>query len=116
MIRATQRNPQGLHYHQLPEPRVLLAVGDSAFQAPTEEDITEGSDPLVMRGYILAWAHRTDMPMTIEALTDSYSMFSYLAAAHLKLPAEKGTFYHLAYLSGTAGLHSYWLIHVGGYT
>ena len=54
VIRATQRNPQGLHYHQLPEPRVLLAVGDSAFQAPTEEEITEGSGPLVMRGYILA--------------------------------------------------------------
>ena len=36
--------------------------------------------------------------MSIEALTDSYSIFSYLAAAHLKLPAEKGTFYHLAYL------------------
>ena len=36
--------------------------------------------------------------MKIEALTDSYSIFSYLAAAHLKLPAEKGTYYHLAYL------------------
>ena len=172
-----------MHYHQLPEPRVLLAVGDSAFQAPTDEEITEGSDPLVMHGYILAWAHRTDLhdsssnssspsqpgaarkvpqgvtfgrrryqlqilddaagkqshvcrgvwsselrnqcdmiemvsiiagftvdathgpqsggamvqamsqgqvPMAIEALTDSYSIFSYLAAAHLKLPAEKG--------------------------
>ena len=39
------------------------------------------------------------VPMSIEALTDSYSIFSYLAAAHLKLPAEKGTYYdHLAYL------------------
>ena len=36
--------------------------------------------------------------MAIEALTDSYSIFSYLAAAHLKLPAEKGTYYHFAYL------------------
>ena len=36
--------------------------------------------------------------MRIQALTDSYSIFSYLAAAHLKLPAEKGTYYHLAYL------------------
>ena len=36
--------------------------------------------------------------MKIEALTDSYSIFSYLAAAHLKLPAEKSTYYHLAYL------------------
>ena len=39
-----------------------------------------------------------EVPMAIEALTDSYSIFSYLAAAHLKLPAEKGTYYHLAYL------------------
>ena len=37
------------------------------------------------------------VPMQIEALTDSYSIFSYLAAAHLRLPAEKGTYYHLAY-------------------
>ena len=36
--------------------------------------------------------------MPVEALTDSYSIFSYLVAAHLKLPAEKSTFYHLAYL------------------
>ena len=36
--------------------------------------------------------------MKIEALTDSYSIFSYLAAAHLKLPAEKSTYYHVAYL------------------
>ena len=39
-----------------------------------------------------------DVPLKIEALTDSYSIFSYLAAQHLKLPAEKGTYYHLAYL------------------
>ena len=38
------------------------------------------------------------VPMKMEALTDSYSIFSYLAAAHLKLPAEKGTYFHLAYL------------------
>ena len=37
-----------------------------------------------------------NLPMKIEALTDSYSIFSYLAAAHLKLPAEKSTYYHLA--------------------
>ena len=36
--------------------------------------------------------------MQIEALTDSYSIFSYLAAAHLKLPVEKSTYFHLAYL------------------
>ena len=39
-----------------------------------------------------------DLPLRIEALTDSYSIFSFLAAQHLKLPVEKGTFYHLAYL------------------
>ena len=38
------------------------------------------------------------VPMKIEALTDYYSILSYLAAAHLKLPAEKGTYFHLAYL------------------
>ena len=38
------------------------------------------------------------VPLSIEAITDSYSIFSYLAAAHLKLPAEKGTYYHLAFL------------------
>ena len=37
-------------------------------------------------------------PMRIEAPTDSYRIFSYLAAQHLKLLVEKGTFYHLAYL------------------
>ena len=202
VIRWVQRNPRGLTYQQLPEPRVLLAIGDSAFQAPTDEEMEAGSNPLVMRGYILAWAHRIDerpptttassggsaygaspagkatttikpkvpngvtighrkyvlqvigytagkqnhvcrgvwsselhnqcdmiemasiisgftletlqgpqsgeslknalatgnLPMKIEALTDSYSIFSYLAAAHLKLPAEKSTYYHLAYL------------------
>ena len=39
-----------------------------------------------------------DLPMQIEALTDSSSIFSYLVAVHLKLPAEKSTYYHLAYL------------------
>ena len=39
-----------------------------------------------------------DLAMPVEALTDSYSIFSYLAAAHLKLPAEKSTYYHLAFL------------------
>ena len=203
VIRWVQRNPRGLTYQQLPEPRILLAVGDSAFQSPSDEDITAGKEPLVMRGYILAWAHRIEkepkvstvadggggaygaspaaqatttntrkvphgvtigqrkyllqvidytagkqnhvcrgvwsselhnqcdmiemasiisgftletihgpqtgeslmhrlsrgqLPMQIEALTDSYSIFSYLAAAHPKLPAEKSTYYHLAYL------------------
>ena len=48
VITATQRNPQGLHYHQLPEPRVLLVIGDSAFQAPSDSEMAEGRDPLVM--------------------------------------------------------------------
>ena len=60
IIRWVQRNPRGLTYKQLPEPRVLLAIGDSAFQAPSEEDMASGKEPLVMRGYILAWAHRID--------------------------------------------------------
>ena len=60
IIRWAQRNPRGLTYNQLPEPRVLLAIGDSAFQAPSEEDMASGKEPLVMRGYILAWAHRID--------------------------------------------------------
>ena len=60
VVRWAQRNPRGLTYQQLPEPRVLLAIGDSAFQAPTDEEMEAGSNPLVMRGYILAWAHRID--------------------------------------------------------
>ena len=38
------------------------------------------------------------LPLQTEAITDSYSIFNYLAAAPLKLPAEKGTYYHLAFL------------------
>ena len=49
-----------LKHHQLPEPRILLAIGGSAFQAPTDEETAVGRDPLVMRGYILAWAHRIE--------------------------------------------------------
>ena len=30
--------------------------------------------------------------------TDSFSIYSYLRAAHLKFPAEKATYLHLAYL------------------
>ena len=59
VIRWVQRNPRGPTYRQRLEPRVLLAVGDSAFQAPTDEEITE-KDPLVMRGYTLVWAHRVN--------------------------------------------------------
>eukprot|EP00959_Pyramimonas_sp_CCMP1952_P464105 9486044-Pyramimonas_sp.AAC.1 len=33
-----------------------------------------------------------------EAFTDSGSLFSYLEADHLKFPADKGTFFHLAYI------------------
>ena len=38
------------------------------------------------------------VPMPIEAHTYSYSIFSSLVSAHLKLPAEMSTYYHLAYL------------------
>ena len=61
VIRWAQRHPRGLTYRRLPEPRVLLAVGDSAFQAPAEAEIAAGKDPLVMRGYILAWVHRINL-------------------------------------------------------
>ena len=36
--------------------------------------------------------------MQLHLFTDSYSIYSYLKAAHLKFPAEKATFIHLAYL------------------
>ena len=42
-----------------------------------------------------------------DAYTDSYSLYSYLASVHLKYPAEKGTFFHLAYLREK--LASWWL-------
>ena len=38
---------------------VPLVVGASASQAPTEE-IAAGKDPMVIRGYLLVWAHRID--------------------------------------------------------
>ena len=154
-----------LHYDPLPMPVIMLAVGDSAFQAPTDEEAA--TDPLVMRGYGICLAHETitnglhsyqlqvmeycsgkqsrvtrgvwsaelynqsdmvDMaaillgfmeevrrgPQTAEQLkqihdtgdytiplhitTDSNSIFSYLSAQHLKFPAEKATYFHLAYL------------------
>ena len=34
----------------------------------------------------------------LDMYTDSYSIFSYLHAQHLKFPTEKGTYFHLAYL------------------
>ena len=34
----------------------------------------------------------------LDVFTDSFSIWSYLRSAHLKYPAEKGTFYHLAFL------------------
>ena len=36
--------------------------------------------------------------MQLHMFTDSYSIFSYLKAQHLKFPAEKGTYFHLASL------------------
>ena len=36
--------------------------------------------------------------MLVECYTDSYSIYSYLSAQHLRFPAKKSTFYHLAVL------------------
>ena len=36
--------------------------------------------------------------MEVHMYTDSFSIYSYLRAAHLKFPAEKATYLHLAYL------------------
>ena len=36
--------------------------------------------------------------MEVHMYTDSYSIYSYLRSAHLKFPAEKATYLHLAYL------------------
>ena len=189
LIRYVQKNPQSLRYRPLKLPVCLVAVGDSAYQAPASG--SEAVDPLVMRGFVLALAHLRDPayrrtqestakspassgpgseakspacftydlqvleyacgkqnhvcrgvwsaelhnqcdmadmavillgfleevrhgPRTAESLrslkddggystpldmfTDSYSIFSYLRTQHLKFPAEKGTFFHLAYL------------------
>jgi hypothetical protein len=142
----------------------MIAIGDSAYQAPSSE--SEAADPLVMRGCVVALAHydektrtyhlqileyvagrqnqvvrgvwaaelhnQCDMidtavlltsfmdevrygpqsgetqkqkreeggsfAMTIDAFTDSHSIYSYMKALHLKFPADKGTFFHLAYM------------------
>ena len=57
LLRFVHRSPKSLTYAQLPEPLSLVMVGDSAFQAPSKEE--EAVDPLVMRGYVLAFAHET---------------------------------------------------------
>ena len=44
-----------------------------------------------------------DMPL--DAFTDSYSIFSYLRSQHLKMPADKSTFYHLAHLREVLDRH-----------
>ena len=177
VIRWAHRNPHGLTYRALPKPRILIAVGDSSFQTPSAEELSTGKIPLVMRGFIICWAHciekkvsnndvektnvmklpgvsianrsyklqilescagkqahvcrgvwsaelhnQCDMigmatimtgfsfevqygaqsgsvimkkleagevSMPLDTFTDSYSIFSYLAAQHLKYPAEK---------------------------
>ena len=166
LVRHIQRHPQRLVYRSLPLPVALIAIGDSAYQAPAGPSGTQSTaDPLVMRGYIVALAHydekqhafqlqvleyvggkqnhvcrgvwsaelhnQCDMAdmgvillsfleelrrgalraedqrrlreaggyaMPLHMYTDSYSIFSYLKAQHLKFPAEKGTYFHLAYL------------------
>ena len=52
-----QRHPAKLTYRRLSPPVKLIAIGDSAYQAPSEQ---EAGDPLVMRGYVLALAHETE--------------------------------------------------------
>ena len=36
--------------------------------------------------------------MSMELFTDSYSIWSYLRSEHLKVPTEKATFHHLAFM------------------
>ena len=169
LIRYVQQHPRRLRYRKLSVPIHVVAVGDSAFQAPSAE--AQAVDPLVMRGYVIGIAHyesdgtvantsgtyniqilayaggkqnhvcrgvcaaevhnqcdMLDMATTLlgfleevrtgpqpaarlkdlrenggystplDAFTDSGSLFSYLEADHLKFPADKGTFFHLAYL------------------
>ena len=60
------------------------------FQAPSEEDVVAGRDPRVMRGYILAWAHRTDIlenPGATSKVTSGGSASSSCAADQTR-PAD----------------------------
>ena len=57
----------------------------------------------VKRGSFSATEHRRlaeegGYAVPLHCYTDSYSIWSYLKAQHAKLPADKGTFFHLAYL------------------
>ena len=45
------------------------------------------------------------MGLPLEIMTDSYSIFSYLKAAHLKYPADKSTYFHLAHLFAAVQEH-----------
>ena len=58
LIRYVQQHPRGLRYRTLSLPIEVLAVGDSAFQAPSSE--AQAVDPLVMRGYAIGIGHYTD--------------------------------------------------------
>ena len=44
------------------------------------------------------WRLQGKFAMPLHIFTDSYSIFSYLKAAHLKFPAEKSTYIHLAFI------------------
>ena len=46
-----------------------------------------------------------EMPLELDAFTDSYSIFSYPRSQHLKMPADKSTFYHLAHLREVLDRH-----------
>ena len=57
LARYIQRRPERLVHRPLPLPVALIAIGDSAYQAPTGCGTESTADPLVMRGYTLALAH-----------------------------------------------------------
>jgi len=54
VIKYMQTHPMRITYNKLPLPVELIAIGDSAYQAPDEDS---AKDPLVMRGFAIALAH-----------------------------------------------------------
>ena len=69
LVRYIQKNPQKLYYRPLPLPVRLIAVGGSAYQAPSDLSgrCTVGvTDPLVMRGYLIALAHYEEDTKTYQ--------------------------------------------------
>ena len=66
LIRYVQQHPHGLRYRKLSLPVQVLAVGDSAFQAPASE--SQAVDPLVMRGYVIGIGHYSDNGYNMQIL------------------------------------------------